>query len=317
MRKAVAGVWAWVRAAWAGGMRHVVSPGFLFREVAGGVRQHRGTAVAAVITTTIGLVMLGGALLAATQIGASKGTWYGKTHVGIYFQSAATNTDVGAVKTQLETNPAVSQVWFEDKDEAYENFATQFSHSPDLLAEVTVEHMPRSFRVKLHDPDDGGLIVEQFTTAPGVRQVVDEHAQLSGLFSVLTGFQRAALLLAGIQMAATTVLVTNMVRSTIVARSRELEIGRMMGATRTQLAIPLLVEIALYGITSAGGAFTLLAAAKHHLIDGRLAQTGLADMFVNFITWDAVIATVPWLVVGGIALPLVASLPVLQRRIQA
>lgn len=316
MRRIVQSAGLWISAAWAGVARHVVSPGFLFREVRSGVGRHRGTAIAAVITTTIGLVMLGGALLAAAQIGAAKGSWYGKTHVGIYFKSAATSSEIHQVRSALDRDDAVEEVWFEDQDEAYANFAAQFSHSPDLLAEVTVEHMPRSFRVKLYDPAQGDELVEKFATETGVRQVVDEHAQLSGLFSVLTGVQRAALLLAAIQMAATTVLVTNMVRSTIAARARELEIGRIMGATRPQLAIPLLVEVALYGVVSAGGAFALLSAAKHYLIDGRLAQTGLADMFVNFITWDAVVATIPWLVVGGIALPLVASIPVLHRRVQ-
>lgn len=297
--------------------RHLVSPRFLVQEIGRGMRSHLGTAVAVVLTTTIALAMLGGSLLAATQIGASKGSWYDKTHVGAYFKNAATDSDIGRLERLLEDHPMVEEIWFEDQQLAYENFKAQFATSPDLVDEVDVEHMPRSFRVKLVDPEFGDVVVKDLTDQPGVRKVVDEHAQLSNLFTVLTGFQRTALILAGIQMLATAVLIANMVRATIKARATELEIGRMMGASRTQLSIPLMGEVLIYGLLSAAAGFGALALAKTELIDKRLADSDVASVFVSFIGWDAITDTIPWLLLASVALPLVVTFPTIRKHIQA
>lgn len=293
-----------------------VRPSFAAREVVSAFRRHAGTAVAIVVTATLGLVMLGGSLLVRAQVDDLKGAWYDTTQVAAYLSHDATGSDVHRLGQHLANHELVDRVWFEDQDLAYRNFAKQFADSPELVQEVTAEQLPRSYRIKLVDPGDGQALVDQLTGRPGVRQVVDEHAQLSTLFDVLGGFGTAALVLAVIQALAAVVLISNMVRSSIVVRARELEVGRVMGATRAQLGVPFLAEVITYGLAGTAAAVGMLAVAKSELIDQRLATSGVMPGVIGFIGWDAVWATIPWLLVAGVGLPVVVTAVMLRRHLR-
>lgn len=294
---------------------HWPRPWFVAREVARAARRHAGTAAAIVVTATIALVMLGGALLVHAQIDSLKGAWYDTTQVAVYLAADATGAQVDAVGAALEADPGVDGVWFEDQAQAYTNFADQFADSPDLVAEVSADQMPQSYRVSLVDPDAGGDVVARYSAAPGVRSVVDEHAQLATLFDVLSGFAKAALVLAGIQAFAAVVLIVNMVSSTVVLRARELRVGRVMGATRAQLAVPFLAEVATYGLVGSALAVAILAVAKVELVDERLATSGVLSGIVGYVGWDALWDTVPWLLTAGVGVPVVLTVGLLARHL--
>lgn len=295
--------------------RHWPRPWFVAREVARAARRHTGTALAIVVTATVALAMLGGALLVGAQIDSMKGAWYDTTQVAVYLTVDATDAQVTALGADLEADPLVEQVWFEDQQTAYANFATQFADSPDLIAEVSADQLPRSYRLSLVDPATGDQITARYADRAGVRQVVDEHAQLSSLFDVLGGFATAALVLAVIQAAAAVVLIVNMVSSTVLLRAGELRVGRVMGATRAQLAVPFLAEVACYGLAGAGGAVAILAVAKVELVDQRLAATGVLSGIVGYVGWDALWAAVPWLLVTGVGVPVAVTAVLLARHL--
>lgn len=291
-------------------------PTFIVREALAAFRRHKGTAVAIVVTATLALVMLGGALLVRAQIEDLKGAWYDTTQVTVYLAHDATEHQQRAIGAALDADAMVDRVWFEDRDLAYENFAEQFASSPELVEEISAEQLPESFRVKVNDPTLGDDLVETMTGLPGVRQVVDEHAQLATLFGVLTGFQLAALLLAGIQALAAVVLISNMVRSTIVLRSQELEVGRVMGASRTQLGAPFLAEVAIYGALGTALSVGLLALAKAELVDKRLADSGVLSGIIGFVGWDALWLSVPWLLLAGAGLPMLVTALALRKHLR-
>jgi len=300
------------RVRWAG---HWPRPWFVVREAARAARRHVGTAVAIVVTATLSLAMLGGALLVRAQIDSLKGAWYDTTQVAVYLTGDASAGQVAALGDALEADPLVEQVWFEDQQTAYANFTDQFADSPDLVAEVTPDQLPRSYRLSLVDPETGDQITARYADRAGVRQVVDEHAQLATLFDVLGGFATAALVLAVIQAAAAVVLIVNMVSSTVLLRARELRVGRVMGATRTQLAVPFLAEVACYGLAGAGGAVAILAVAKVELVDQRLAASGVLSGIVGYVGWDALWGTLPWLLVAGVGVPVAVTAGLLWRHL--
>lgn len=310
-----------LRAAWHGLhtwiSTHTAPPGFIAREVLAAARRNAGTAIAIIVTAALSLMMLGGALMVRGQVDDLKGAWYDTTEIAAYLSHDATDHQIATIGDLLDQHPLVAQVWFEDQALAYSNFSQQFADSPDLVAEVTAEQMPESFRIKLHDPATGTDLVQELTDIPGMRQVVDEHAQLASLFDLLHGMQGAALILAGIQALAAVVLISNMVRAALVARARELEIGQVMGATRAQLALPFLTEVGAYGLTGTLGALGLLVVGKAELVDSRLANSGVLADVVGTPRWDAVWATTPWLLTAGVGLPLLVTAVLLRRNLRA
>lgn len=291
-------------------------PTFLLRETLTGVRRHTGTFLAIVVTTAIALTMLGGALMMRAQIGELKGYWYDKTEVAVFLTADADTAAVATLGNQLTADPLVEQVYFEDQQEAYRHFTRQFRSSPELVREVTPEQLPRSFRIKLVDPAAGKQLAAHVAGNTAVRQVVDEHAQLASLFRVLGGFQNFALILAAVQALAAVVLIGNMIRSAVVLRRRELAIGRLMGASRPQLALPFLSEVALAGLAGTAVAAGMLAAAKWQLVDVRLRTSHVLTGVVGYIGWDAVYSALPWLVVTGIGMPVAVAAVVLRKHLK-
>lgn len=297
--------------------RRTLRPSFVAREVWAAMRRHLGTAVAIVVTATLALVMLGGALLLRAQVDDLKGAWYDTTQVTAYLTHDATLEQRDAVSARLQGHASVAQVWFEDRAMAYENFATQFETSPELVAEVTADQLPESFRIKLTNPELGAEFVTDLTGLAGVRQVVDEHAQLATLFDVLTAFQVAALVLAAIQALAAVVLISNMVRSTIVVRARELEVGRVMGASRAQLGVPFLAEVGLYGLVGTTLSAGLLALGKAELVDKRLSDSGVLAGVIGYVGWEALWGAIPWLLLAGAGLPMLVTALSLRKHLRA
>lgn len=79
-------------------------------------------------------------------------------------------TDVGDVVTGFA---GASRFVFYSQRDAYDEFRRIFKDKPDLVASVTEDVLPSSFRVKL-EPDTAGtrqLLVQRFDGQPGVRTV--------------------------------------------------------------------------------------------------------------------------------------------------
>ena len=76
----------------------------------------------------------------------------------------------------LEAVPAVAEVFFESKDQAHARFQALFEAQPELADSVDLDAVPPSLRVKLHDPEQVGPIVEQFASYPGVEELVDQDS---------------------------------------------------------------------------------------------------------------------------------------------
>src|SRR5690348_4943947 len=119
--------------------------------------------MALIAVMTISLIFLGASLLVRAQVGQMKGYWYDKVEVTVYLcgDTSSSGNCAGKEVTQnqrtqigkdLAAMPQVEKVFYESKPEAYKRFKEQFKDSPDLVANVTPDALPESYRVKLHDP---------------------------------------------------------------------------------------------------------------------------------------------------------------------
>ena len=72
------------------------------------------------------------------------------------------------LQAELEATPQVQRVYYESKEQAYARFREQFKDSPDLVANVTADILPESFRVKLRDPTQFEVVASAFRGRPGL-----------------------------------------------------------------------------------------------------------------------------------------------------
>ena len=297
---------------------------FVLSEIGIGLRRNLTMTIAVIVTVAISLALFGSGLLIRAQVEAMKDFWYDRVEVSVYLcgESSQASTCGGAAVTQqqrdeiqadLEAMPEVETVFYESQEEAYTQFREQFEDSPDLVENVTAEALPESFRVKLVDPTQFAVVASAFELRPGVEEVQDQKALLEGFFNVLNKLQLIALIIAGVQVVAAVLLISNTIRVAAFSRRRETGIMRLVGASNLYIQLPFLLEGVLAGLIGAGFAAGALVAVKAVLVDGQLRPN---FPVIAFVGWSDVLAILPWLFLTGMLLSGLASFVTLRRHLR-
>ena len=297
---------------------------FVLSEIGIGLRRNLTMTIAVVVTVAISLALFGSGLLIRKQVETMKDFWYDKVEVSVYLcgelssaptcgGQAVSDTQRADLEADLRAMPEVDEVFYESQQDAYEHFQEQFSDSPDLVENVTADVLPESFRVKLDDPTQFAVVAQAFRSRPGVEEVQDQKALLEGFFSVLTKLQLLALIIAGVQVLAAVLLISNTIRVAAYSRRRETGIMRLVGASNLYIQLPFLLEGVLAGLVGAAFASGALLALKEFLIDRQLRPT---FEFTAFVGWDDVLAILPVLFLTGALLAGLSSFVTLRRHLR-
>lgn len=293
---------------------------FIARELRTGLRRNFTMTLALVISVAVSLALFGSALLMKSQVERMKGYWYDKVQVSIYLcgENSTALTCTGQVndkqrsdiQTTIESlRPTVQEVYYESSAEAFARFKVQFKGSP-IVSSVSEGALPESFRVKLDDPANFDVISAALAAKPGVESIVDQRKLLQKFFQILKGLQSFALSVAIAMLLVTVLLVMNTVRIAAFARRRETTIMRSVGASNMSIRLPFIAEAIFAAAMGASLASAMLVAVKRFVIDQRLAPN---ISYIPFVTWQEVLAILPWLFGAGIGITVLASSFTLRR----
>jgi len=292
---------------------------FVSKEVGNGLRRNFTMTVALIVSVAVSLSLVGAALLMSAQVERMKGYWYDKIEVSIFLcgNTSVAFTCTGAVtdeqrkniETVLGTLESVQDVFYESSADAYEQFKEQFAGSA-ILANISPDALPESFRVKLDDPENFEKVASALRSVQGVESIQDQRQLLDRFFQILKGLQSFALSIALAMLFVTVLLVMNTVRVAAFARRRETSIMRSVGASNMSIRLPFILEAALAAIIGSTLATAGILASKYWLIDARLAPN---LTFIPFVTWSEVLAIVPMLYLVGVGTTVLAASITLRR----
>jgi cell division transport system permease protein len=293
---------------------------FILSEIGIGLRRNLTMTVAVVVTTAVSLAFFGFGLLFNRQVDTMKDFWYDKVEVSVFLCGedsdvpSCASGEISAVQRQailrdLQQMREVNTVFYESKQKAYVRFKSQFKDSA-IADNVTADQMPESFRVKLRDPEKFPIVATQFMGRDGVEQVQDQKALLEKFFKVLNYLQVGAWALAFVMIIVAVLLISNTIRVSAFSRRRETGIMKLVGASSFSIQLPFLLEGAIAGLVGAMLATGALAAFESQVIK-RSAEP--AFPFTRFVGWADVWATVPWMILLGVALSAFASFLTLRK----
>jgi cell division transport system permease protein len=284
---------------------------FILSETWLGLTRNVSMLIALILTVTISLAMLGGALLASKQISTMKDFWFDKIQVSVFLTKDVTQPERDAIRAELEQLPEVKQVYYESKDQAYQRFRQQFKDVPALINSTPADALPESYRVQLKDPQKYLVVSSAVQHMPGVDVVQGRSKALERFFRLLNKLQFIAFVASVIILAAAVLLILNTVRVSALSRRRETRIMRLVGASDLYIQGPFVLEGAVAGLVGGILGTGAVAVLKIVLIDG-----GVHAMFgnvVNYVGWGAVASIAPILLIVGILLAGLTSLLTLQR----
>jgi cell division transport system permease protein len=213
----------------------------------------------------------------------------------------ATASQLAGIKAELDGSTLaafIDKYYFEDNQQAFDNFQKQFSGNP-VAQYVSADQLNETYWVNLKDPSQSALLVEALGSQPGVESVTDQRSYLDQIFSVLNAASYTAIGIASLMLIAAVLLIATTIRLSAFSRRRELGIMRLVGASNGFIQTPFIIEgviAAFIGSVLAGGA---IVAIVQFFVRGYLAASVPLTSFVGL--GDAFLV-VPILVVVGCAL---------------
>ena len=225
---------------------------YTFREMWASLSRNLTLTAAAVITSTISLLLFGLTLLIQQAFSNQLSTWSGGVEMIVYLDHGSNQDQIDLVYAELTRQTTVIES-VEYCDEACTSADAQrlFAGDPSALELLTPEIIPSSFKVKPVDKDSSEVLAsltESFASLPNVfdvrtpEQAVKVLGELQGFFGVRTLVIAIGLLFAS------ALLIWNTIRTAMFARRREIEVMKLVGATNWFIRLPFMLEGLFQGI---------------------------------------------------------------------
>jgi cell division transport system permease protein len=287
---------------------------YFLRETASGLRRNGIVAFAAMSTAFIALFLFGLSLLIYREFNLVIENLTGNVEVAVYLTDPVNDDTVNRLTTDLQKLPAVGDVTFESKDEAYQKFLILYANQPLYTDNVDPDVIPASLRVKLDDTAQFGQVTAAMgcsegtdgdltCTAPGVESVADYRDLLGRLTSITRLLSLGVLALAAVMLISAVLLIANTLRMGMFSRRKEIGIMRLVGATNWRIRVPFMIEGLVESLVGAGLAVLGLFIVKVGVIDPLRGKV----QFFPFVQNSDLLAITPWIVIAAVAIAFVAG----------
>ena len=249
---------------------------FFIREAARALRRNAAPSVAAIVTTVVTVVLLG-VLIPIFQVAQSKSAEVrNQLELKTFLYDDATHGEINALQTKIEGLPHVKSVAFVSKAEALYILSGRLK-DPNVLKELNSNPLPASFNVKPTDAGQLEAIRNELTPpdasgtprpiSPIIETVKDSREEAQKIEQVTSSLKIVLTILTALLVAASLMLVGNTIRLSIYARRREVEVMRLVGATRWFIRWPFMLEGMVVGFVGGMAAILILWLGKVTIVD--------------------------------------------------
>jgi|TARA_B100001105_G_scaffold74890_1_gene59053 cell division transport system permease protein len=205
-------------------------------------------------------MLVGLGLMARYASTNALGRWQGGVQFEIFLEPNISGGQIDALGEELRNHPDIERIQYITQEQAFELLEEMLVDEPELLAEVSLESLPPSYRVVPRFAE--GELIEslaaQFRQRPGVYSVETGRQQVDAIREWFNSFRWIVLLMSIVLAAASALLIFNMIRVAMFARRREIEVMKLVGATNSFIRLPFIMEGMLHGL--AGGIVGAVAA---------------------------------------------------------
>jgi cell division transport system permease protein len=280
---------------------------FFIREAFRTLRRNAAPSVAATVTIGVSFVLLG-VLIPIFQTTQGKSQEVrDQLELKVFLFQDATPAETSGLRERIAQSPHVESVEYVSKTEAVEILKGRLD-DPDILSELNSNPLPASFNVKPDDAANLAGIRQDLTpldpsgkpqpVSPIIDKVVDSRDEAETIEEVTGSLKIVLTVLTVLLIVASLGLVANTIRLSIFARRREIEVMRLVGATRWFVRWPFMIEGMLVGLAGGVAAVFVLWLGKVVVLDplsggiGRIAS----DDTVSFTALVAILLLASMLV---------------------
>lgn len=211
---------------------------------------------------TIAFLITGIFLLLTLNLSAVVNRWAEDFQVVVFLHDTITEEQQTLLRKRLDGEMAVREVTYVSKKDALAKFRRQTGGQESLLEGMDTNPLPASFELRIHEKyqtaSSLGQLAASLKRMEGVEDVLYGQEWVERLTGVIEVMKILGIVVGGVLGLASLFIVANTIRMAVYARAQEIEIMRLVGATRTTIQIPLILEGTVQGGVGAALALGLL-----------------------------------------------------------
>lgn len=223
---------------------------YALRETFTNLWRNRLMTMAAVLTVTVSLGLVGAALYLKQGAAQASVSWEKSELVEVWMLPQASKTELNAIKVQLAQDGSyVTNCVFRSR--LFDLQEAKAILPPEESDVLTLATIPSSYRCTPVSPDDAAMIQSDFSPLPGVSSVTAPNATIHAIQTTVDILQLVFIAIALVLLLSASVLILNTIRMAIFARRREVSVMKLVGATNWFIRIPFIAEGLIQGLVGA------------------------------------------------------------------
>lgn len=259
------------------------------------------TAATAVMAVTLTIVVI--SFISNLALTATIKSVTDKIDVSVYLEPNLTTTQIDGFKQALINTGNVDSISYVSASQAVANYKAQNKGNTQLIEALDEagDALPPSFEIKAKNPNNLNII-EAVVSQPNNTALTDPTAPpsytgsrkqtIDRIIHFANFFKSVGLAASIIFVVISTLIIFNTIRMAIFTRRDEIEIMKLVGATKWFIRGPFIFEAALYGIVAAG-----IAVGIAYLV--LLSSATKVATYIDFGSTLTFFHTYPLLIIGG------------------
>lgn len=249
---------------------------FFIQEAFRALRRNGAPSLAAMITTVVTVVLLGVLIPIFQTTQAKSDEIRGELNIHAAIYDDATRAEINSLQEELQAIPHVDSVIFVTKAQALATLRSELKDK-SIVEQLHSNPLPASFEVKADDAANLDAVREAIAPkgangktrpiSPIISNLFDRQQASQQIEQVTSALKIVLTVMTALLIAASLMLVGNTIRLSIFTRRREVEVMRLVGATRWFIRWPFMIEGVVVGFVGGLVAILILWLGKLTVVD--------------------------------------------------
>ncbi|MFC4322471.1 permease-like cell division protein FtsX [Litchfieldia salsa] len=223
-----------------------------FRESAKNLSRNGWMTFASISAVTVTLLLVGVFIVIMLNLNSMATSIEEDVRIRVHIDLAATPEDQKKLEAEIDKIPEVSTIEYSSKEDELANMIKSFGEEGKIF-ELFEQNNPlhNVFIIKTNEPTDIMKVAKEIETYAYAAKVKYGQGEIEKIFATVKVSRNVGLgLIIGLLFTAM-FLISNTIKITIVARRREIEIMKLVGATNAFIRWPFFLEGLFLGILGA------------------------------------------------------------------
>ena len=232
---------------------------YAFKQAFRAIRYNWIASMSTVTTMILSLTILAGFSLLGLNLNLILGELKSELELAAYLTPEANSHDI---LTQIHSWPEIEYSELILPDAALSALMGDVSYLKQV-ANLVTNPLPPTIEMRLHDPADTFIVASRLRQLPDVISVEDGSEAASTFLAIRDAFRWIGWIIIIVLLTAALFAMVNTIRVAINTRKDEIEVMRLVGATRSFIRAPFLIEGMLLGFISAVVSIALMFLSYH------------------------------------------------------